>query len=837
MRILKLLIFVFTTSQLFYGQQDVKLSIIDPFQKDALYREKVFIHLNKSIYFSNENIWFTTYVVDDALDVLSEYTSNLHVNLLDLNGNIIDSKILFIKGGIGKGNFLITKKYAPGTYFVQGFTKNMLNFGKEIVFVQKIEIINLDKNLTQKDVSLIENYDIQIFPESGYLLENTENSIGIKSLTNGKGLPFSGKIVNSKNEEVSTFKGNPFGMCKSSFFYAPDETYTAIININNSVQKIEVPKAKKTGVNFKIDNTDDEILKLTLNTNTESLPSLASDQLSIIIYRNTFICDAITLSINNTQSLKQDIYFDKKKLLNGVNTISLFRNNQPIAERKVFVDKSYEKTTVLIDKLKEENDSLSFKLTTIDSDFNPIVTQMSLSVLPTESATIIKSQNIKSAFLLTPYIKGVIENPSYYFENINETKKENLDILLINQGWVTYSLEEKIKEINPKNQYDFESGFLITGQMKKTISGYDIALLSKSNKIVSFSKFDENGNFTFDNIFAYKKDSIKVALVKKGIPFKKPVKISLSNVNKKNYKILTDQYQHIDNTKPQFTTNSILGQNLKSENLDEVILKSVKNKREETIYDKEIQIAENRREIAASFYQNKKVTEKIERDNKSALDYLSSLGYVKYTTHGNIFISLRNAITTISNTATGLNPNNTYPPRVYVDGISIMSPNEGAPNPSTDPKTGIVMTGNTSNYGIEVLRNLDMTEVDEVLINKTGAGGGMMGMGGTIKFYLKKGDHKYYETITKDLYEQLILNTGFDRTKEYYTPLYSNFSENIFNWIEIDWKNSIKTNEDGEAVIKIPTNKISNDFQLIINGVSKEGLLIHHIYKTNQEEF
>ncbi len=485
-----LLFFILNFSFIF-SQENISLSIIEPILKDALYREKVFIHINKSIYLPNENIWYTAYVATDNKNTPSDYTTNLHVNLLNHNGNIIDSKNIFIKDGIGIGDFIIDNKYLSGKYHIQGFTNYMRNFGEENMFIQEIKIINPTKKTEYLKETSINNYDIQLFPESGYLLEEAINTTGIKALINGKGYPFSGKIINSKGLEITSFKGNTFGMSKSRFYYVKNETYTAIININNTVQKISLPKPQKTGLIFSLDNTDEKNLKLIIKSNKETSPSLKDESLLLLFYRNNFISESVTLSLESNQETTQALFFDKSKMLHGVNIVTLFKNNQPIAERKFFVDKLEEQTAILIDELKTENDSITFKIKTIGPNFKPFVSKLSVSVLPKESKTFNEKQNIKSAFLLSPYLKGNIETPAFYFKNSDPREKEYLDLLLLNQGWTTYSLEEKINEINPKELFLFENGFSINGKIKKSPKGYDIGLLSKQNRFVSFSNFNK----------------------------------------------------------------------------------------------------------------------------------------------------------------------------------------------------------------------------------------------------------------------------------------------------------------------------------------------------------
>ena len=103
-------------------------------QKDALLREKVYIHLNKSIYLINENIWFTAYVAEDYNNTPSLNTTNLHVNLLNETETIIDSRDLFIDKGTGTGNFLIDPDLISGKYCIHTSINYMKNFGKENVY-------------------------------------------------------------------------------------------------------------------------------------------------------------------------------------------------------------------------------------------------------------------------------------------------------------------------------------------------------------------------------------------------------------------------------------------------------------------------------------------------------------------------------------------------------------------------------------------------------------------------------------------------------------------------------------------------------------------------------
>jgi hypothetical protein len=797
-----------------FSQENVENTIIKPLQKNTLYREKVFLHLNKSVYFTNETVWIVAYVGEDAKNKPSIYTSNLQLNLIDFNGNLVQQKTIFIKNGVGKGDFLLDNNLPPGNYFIQGLTNYMQNFGKQNVFVQEIKIINPTLKKELKQESYTNHYDIQLFPESGYLLEGVESTIGIKALINGKGFPFTGKIITSEGVNISNFTGNMLGMGKCKFNYAKNETYTAVIKINDTIQKIKLPKANKTGVIFSVDNSDEEKLILTLKTNEQTLPSLQNSNLALLFYRNNYISTAVTLSLINNEETTQELVFDKNKMLNGVNIVTLFKDNQPIAERKFFVNKPSEQTAILIDELNTKNDSIRFKIKTLNSKLKPVKTQLSISVLPKTAENFSENQSIKSAFLLTPYVKGTIENPSYYFKNSSQKKKEYLDLLLLNQGWSTYSLKEKIKEINPPEKFEFESGFTIKGKIKWHPKGYNIGIISKKGDLIATSEINKNKQFSFKNVFNYKNDSIKITLFKNKSPLVKPNKISFiaDTVKTFNNDFITNKYNQSPIKKYSSDENLNL-ENFKIypniEVLNQIVLKTVKLKRKRNFYDDEMNLASKRNEIAAGFYDNHKVTERMETTFHTVFDYFTSLGYIKRTNWGRYFISIRNTPVTFA--GENRNPDNTYPPHVFLNNISL-----------------------TNSGDIEMLKELIMTDIDEILINKSGAGGGINGAGGIIKIYSKRGNHKYYK-YGKTLYKGLISLTGFDRANNYFKPQYNIYTKEAFNWSEIDWKNNLQTNKKGEVFIKTPTNKFSSEYQFIINGFSEDGLLFNTVYKTSKE--
>ena len=516
------------------------------------------------------------------------------------------------------------------------------------------------------------------------------------------------------------------------------------------------------------------------------------------------------MTLDNNFKTTQDLFFEKNKMLYGVNTVTLFKNNVPIAERKFFIEKPDEQTNLKVTKLSIANDSISYGIKASGSNNIPLIADLSIAVVSENSTIYNEQQNIKSAFLLSPFIKGPVENPAFYFNAANENRNTYLDLLLLCQGWTSYTLADKINYLNPKGIYEFENGFTIRGTIKKYPKNYDIGIFSKQNQLAAYSKIDAVNSFSFNNVFNYKNETVKIALIKKGESIIKPNQVSFTSNNS-----IKENYKHLINPQTNYTIkeskqlNDINNSSFRFGNdvnqLDAVIIANSKTKKTETNFEKELNIAYKHNLIAASFYQSKKVTAQMESTYPTLKDYFVQMGFtVTNDDNNNKILILRQVPTTFF----GENGTAVYiPAKLYIDDIQI------------------------SSFEIHELLDLRMIEVDEILVNKSGAGQGITGMGGVINIYLKKYNHQYFAEPDKNLYQNLLLLTGYDRADKYYKPLFNLTKTNI-DLMEINWENSLKTDINGEAIIKIPTNKFSNEFKFIINGVSDNGFLFHDIYST-----
>ncbi|MGB5271043.1 MAG: hypothetical protein WBN52_11115, partial [Eudoraea sp.] len=390
-------------------------------------RESVFLHLNKSTYVVGEELWFSAYAYDRKNNVPFTQTTNLHVALYNEKGIPVVNQLVMMVNGHTKGNISIDSTYASGDYFIKASTNWMRNFTEDDSFLQKIQVINENAKVRQLPET---NYDLQLLPEGGHLVEGLESVIGVKLIdSDGRGVVFNtGSLVNDRGRTVMDFKGNAFGM--ASFPFRPENgSYNVSIKLgDNKVVKAPLPPVSEKGIVLRVvNNYGDNELLIAMATNKKTLKDIRNKKFRLLVHKDGEIATTRSVAFDNSQK-ETLLSINRKLLFPGVNTATLFdENNKPIAERLFFNPlelKDMQVEVYLNEKLK---DSLAIGIDVSSAFANN--GSLSISVLPAATRAYNQKVNILSEFLLKPYISGYIENPAYYFRGFGPKRNFDLDLL------------------------------------------------------------------------------------------------------------------------------------------------------------------------------------------------------------------------------------------------------------------------------------------------------------------------------------------------------------------------------------------------------------------------
>ena len=470
--------------------------------------EKVYLHLDRDIYYPGDNIWFKAYLVEAEDLLLSDYSSNLHVELISPASKILDSRIVRLTGGLGNGDFLLPGNLPSGRYRIRAYTNYMRNFGNQLFFNKEITLINssYQGNLVADSIHFIKNkIGLSFFPEGGSLVENVTSVVAFIAVNAlGAGCEVKGTVYTSMGDTITTFRSMHNGMGKFVLKPLPGMHYYAIANTpEGDTVKQAIPESFKEGVVLSVARARDNQLPITLKTNAATLSALSDHPLILTVSARNMEYERLNFSLPS-----QDNFYNipTNDLPVGIVMLTVSgMNNLPLCERLVFIPYQGDiRLRIQPDKpVYASRDSVSLKISLADSSGIAKQAFLSLSVadekFTKDSASF--ASNISSWFLLESDVHGPVEEPSYYFDATNRTRLEDLDLLLCTQGWRDFKWKYD------QAYYPLENGFSISGRVRKLFSDLhlenakvNIAICKKENTISGILSTDSLGRFLLKGI-------------------------------------------------------------------------------------------------------------------------------------------------------------------------------------------------------------------------------------------------------------------------------------------------------------------------------------------------
>ena len=505
--------------------QDSTLARLQSFVKNIntynhLYpQEKVFLHFDNTAYHLGENIWFKAYVVVAENHQPTVLSRVLYVELLTPEGDVIDTKKLKIENGQCHGDFFLEKEvlYA-GFYEVRAYTRQMLNWGEDVVFSRVFPIYDQPENgKYQQTMRRVrshrqvvankrlkqekkDNLNIQFLPEGGSLVGGLLSRVAFKGTDReGRSLSLSGHIQGNNKDTVATFSTAHQGMGSFSFTPKLGEKYSAVIQYNGKEHAFDLPETQAVGCVMTVDNAQ----KDTLNVQIRSSSTLSARALGLSVSCRGRV-DVFTVVESDNVMLR----FPKQDLTPGVTQITLFDDSGMVhAERLVFIPPQ-EKISMQHQLDKEqyapyEKVSLSFVLA--NQTETPLETTFSVAVRDNSNGKQSSEEDMATHFLLSSDLKGHIEDAGYYFEVDDPEHRQHLDLLLLTQGWRRYSWKQMADMEPVELQHYIEKGIVIDGRVlssarRKPKEGVEVSMWMYSDQGISQQGTcltDADGRFNF----------------------------------------------------------------------------------------------------------------------------------------------------------------------------------------------------------------------------------------------------------------------------------------------------------------------------------------------------
>ena len=469
--------------------------------------EKVYIHTDRDSYFPGDDIWFKAYLIDALDRLLTDHSTNLHVELISPSSKIISARIVQLVGGLGNGDFKLSTDIRSGRYKLRAYTNYMRNFGDQLFFNKDIVVINsADSSIVADKAKYVENkLHVSFFPEGGSLIDNVSSIVAFKAENYfGKGCDVSGKIYSSAGELVTTFKSGHLGM--GTFFLRPQPglKYYSIVRGSDSIDvKTELPESFAEGVTFSASVNENNELLIIAKTNPETLTVVSDSDLFLNFSIRNEVFKTVPFRI---KSAVTSFVVPADDLPDGIIMVTLSSlHNLPLAERLVYLEREAPS------QIKIETDKLLYKKR------EPVALRISL---PVDSASDSKGNaslavvdenlmdnttqfpgNISSWFLLESDVHGDVEDPSYYFDPSTPERLKDMDLLLRTQGWRDFAWKYDTAYFPPEN------GFAISGRLRKSTkdkpiedSRVSIGIFGSTSTFLTTLPVDSSGRFRLPEI-------------------------------------------------------------------------------------------------------------------------------------------------------------------------------------------------------------------------------------------------------------------------------------------------------------------------------------------------
>ena len=429
--------------------------------------EKVYLHVDRDSYFAGDDIWFKAYLIDAKDRLLTDHSSNLHVELISPSSKIISDRTVRLDSGLGNGDFRLPENIKSGRYRLRAYTNYMRNFGDQLFFIKDITVINsTDSSKISDEVKYIENgLHVSFFPEGGSLVDNVSSIVAFK-VTNypGKGCDVSGNIYSSSGDLITTFRSTHLGM--GSFFLKPlpGLKYYSIVRGADSIDiRTELPASFPTGVTISASVNQNNELLISIKTNPETL-SLVSDH--DLIFSFSIRKEVIKVISFKIKSLITSFVIPAENLPDGIIMLTLSGpEDLSLAERLIYIEKEAPvKIKIEPDKLLySKREPVALKISLSGDSISEREGNVSLAVADENLAegTSKFPRTIASWFLLESDVRGNIEDPSYYFDPSNNERLKFLDNLLLTQGWRDFAWKYDTIYYPPEN------GFTVSGRLRK----------------------------------------------------------------------------------------------------------------------------------------------------------------------------------------------------------------------------------------------------------------------------------------------------------------------------------------------------------------------------------
>lgn len=755
--------------------------------------EKLYLQYDKSSYYAGETIWFKAYLMEGFYPAGESKT--LYVDWITDNGTVLSHSVSPIVDASTNGQFDVPTDFKGDFIHVRAYTKWMLNFDTAFLYSKDIRILPKDPVTTKTTITITPS--VQFFPEGGDLVAGVPNRVAFKANDQyGRPVSIKGKLLDSKGTVVENFSSLHDGMGSFSFAPQAGSSYTVKWTDEKKAEhSSDLPAVKASGISMQVAVENDKRV-ITINAGNQLEASLQQLHLVGTTNQNLIFKNDIALTANN--NVKRII--PTQSLPTGILTLTLFDANwNAVAERITFINNNdYSFPT----QMEVQHWGLGKrKRNEIEIRVPDSLQGANLSIAVTDAAIERDTtDNIISHLLLSSEIKGRVYNPAYYFSNNSDSIAQQLDLVMLTNGWRRFKWEDAVKGKLPEIKYPRDTSYLnLSGQVfgvaRSQLTGKEsIALIVKGNKDSSsqmvIMAINPNGSFGDPNIVFF--DTLKVYYSLKSKFLKEAeAKFMTDRLPTPNYTAFSKNFI---GTKIAFDTTGTSHHSLLASKALE-IMNIDKGEIMKTV------VIQTTKKSPVKVLDDKYTSGLFKGEDAYQFDLVNDPSSSSYI---NIFNYLQGKVAGLQINA------NTSPPTLTWRG--------GSPTVFLDEMQ----------TDADMISGVPVADIAYVKVFRPPFMGGFGGSNGAIAIYTRKGGDQTSKS------GGLSSNTiqGYTPIKQFYSPNYDRFdprNDHLDIRTTLYWNPLLSTNSKDHTIkLTFYNNDVTQSFRVVIEGMSRDGLLTHY---------
>jgi len=507
----------------------------------------------------------------------------------------------------------------------------------------------------------------------------------------------------------------------------------------------------------------------------------------------------------------------KSRFPTGIVQFTVFSATaEPISERLVFIQNpDLLKLSVNTDKRSyAPRKKVKLDILATDAAGKPAVGNFSVAVTDENKVSVDESaeSTIISNLLLTSDLKGYIENPNYYFVNVSAQTRDDLDALMLTQGYRRFVWKQVLNDNFPAQQFEAEKALSITGRLTtrggEPVGRHKVTLFTNTNGLLLLDTLTSaEGRFTFNNLLFT--DSTRFVIDARTNNKESNIRIMVADErgplithyrNNAIAEINSAMVPYLKNSKEQF----------------EYLLKTGMATRSTLL--KEVNVTEKAQQLTRS-------------ENRNGVGVADQIITAKDLAQSACVTLAQCLEGKISFVKFNLKTGQAFSNRGLSAGAPMLVILDGIPMNSAD------IGNHSARFSLDEIRPEDVESIEVLRSMANSTLYGAVGGGGVLVITTKRGPTEYsYKYVSTDVLNYNAM--GFKKGREFYLPRYDNPKTNM-NTADMRttlyWAPNVYTDNNGNASIEFFTAASKGIHRVVVEGIDGHGNLGRQVYKYKVE--